>query len=199
MGLIKTAMMSGVAIYGVKELSKAAQSRNNNNNTNYGPPPRRDANYDDRRAYDQGGDYSRRETRYDDNPSQYSRNAPNSDSYGGADTKQRALAGTNDLGSNADYFNPHRREERSSYEYGRNRQHTNTPPPYNEYAEQRQQRGYVEGEVYDDQSQRSGNHNGGGFEDVMNMVSSGILGGDKRGGRGGDGQFGSLISGLSKR
>jgi hypothetical protein len=41
MGLIKTAMMSGAAIYGVNQLAKTAQSRNNN-----APPPRYD--YSDR-------------------------------------------------------------------------------------------------------------------------------------------------------
>lgn len=47
MGLIKTAMMSGAAIYGVNQLAKTAQSRNNNSQ-----PPRydySDRSYDSRR------------------------------------------------------------------------------------------------------------------------------------------------------
>lgn len=200
MGLIKTAMMSGVAIYGVKELSKAAQPRNNNNNNaNYGPPPRRDPNYDDRRSYDQqGGDWSRREIRYDDQPSQYE---PYNNDHGG-DQKQRALAGVASRPSNQDYFNNGRYDDRLAYEYEENRQ-CNTPPPYGEY-EQRRPRGYVEGEVSDRQSQRSRSR--GGVEDVVGMLGStlggsGMMGGGKRrkGDREGDSQIGSLLSSFGKR
>ena len=204
MGLIKSAMYSGVAIYGVKELSKAAQSRNNNNNNNnnnYGPPPRREPYYDDRRSNDQGGDWSRRDARYEDNPMQYSRSSPDREPYGSGDRKQRALASNTNLGSNQDYFGNPRYDEQSAYQYEGNRQY-GTPPPYNEYHDQSGPRGYVEGEVPDEQSQRSGH--GGGIEDIVGMLGSaggsGLMGGGKRrrGDRGGSGQLGSLLSGLGK-
>jgi hypothetical protein len=43
MGIIKTAMLSGVAIYGVKQITKTAQNRGNY--SNHAPPPRRDYSF----------------------------------------------------------------------------------------------------------------------------------------------------------
>lgn len=173
MGLIKTAMMSGAAIYAVKQVANTAQSHHNNR-----APPRYD--YSDR-SYD-----SRR-------PQQMEFRDPESRSQRYSNTQERGIQRSNDWEprqplhltdqrsfDQQPYYMQDGDDDLPQYYYASNTR-SSSAPAYS-YQNQRRQQGFVEPEgMYDPREPQRGN---GGQADMVNMlaqqaVSMGLVGGKK--------------------
>jgi hypothetical protein len=179
MGLIKTAMMSGAAMYGVKQITKTAQARHDNPS-----PPRRE--YPDDRADPY---YSRpaveyRDQRYPDNRAREYQDREQNPGYQ-ANYEPRQVMYSDDGYPQPQYMQA-QNERRPQYESARYMQSSSAPPSYSYDPNQYRQRGYVEPEPVMDDPRNSPR---GGRADMMNMLaqqamSMGMLGG-KDGGKDG--------------
>lgn len=194
MGIVKTAMMSGAAMYGVNKLAKGyGEHQSNNRQQEY--PPRRDP-YDQRDYHyrddypPRGGQYSQRRT-YDD------RNMDRQcdpQSYREFDGKQ----GPNQYGRSTSQ--PGRYDDRAydrAYDrdmYNDRYQGEYAPPSYERYPSPRRQ-GYIEGEV--------GQGSSNGMEDMMGNLGglAEQFGGGKRKSKGLAGSLltGGMTGGLGKK
>ena len=184
MGLIKTAMMSGAAIYGVSQLSKVAQSRNATQQ------PRRE--YSDR-DYDS---HRPRPLEFRDRDSQDQRHVDardlgDSDRMYNREPRQRMYLEDQRPAERQAYYMPGQYDNQPQYEYA------STPPQY--YSAQRGQQGFVEPEDTMDDPRAP---QGGSRADVVNMLaqqamSMGLVGGNK--GKKDKGSKGDLLSSLMSK
>ena len=193
MGLIKTAMMSGAAMYGVNQLAKTAQNRNNNP-----PPPRREYNDRDYESY-----YSR--------PLEYRERDPRDRSNGQPeDMRERRFDASprrrlyldeqhpSDYGYDP-YYMPAQYDNRPhSQEYASSVRPASAPRQY--YVGQRQGQGFVEPEELIDDSREP---QGSTRANMVNVLAQGVmgmdssLGGGKKGKKAKDSKgdlLGSLMS-----
>jgi hypothetical protein len=206
MGLIKTVMLSGVALYGVHEISKAAQTHQShqqsqryttNSQGQYyqGPPPppqqSRHGYYPQQRGSSPYAPQSRDLTASDEDLAQaQDRSCLSADEK--RRPQQRALsAGPTGQGSNADYYGDNSRPLSGSYQDSEYSEYAGAPPAYDSrmYGSRRQggQGGFVEGEVfggeYGGQQREVFGGSGGKGNELMEMLGSQLLGGKKGKGR----------------
>ncbi|KPI40638.1 uncharacterized protein AB675_10857 [Cyphellophora attinorum] len=214
MGIIKTAMLSGVAIYGVNQIAKTAQNRGNHSNN--APAHRRDYSYDrspplqplDRRqhsssntrdlpdadVYDYPSHNSQQRQRFRlEDPQQHYQRSPPAD--------QRAYHHNDD--SNYDPARPRNRSVyNDDYAYTSGRS-PSAPPQYSpRHADNRYQAGFIEDdEVSYDPRGLQGSSSGGSKADLLNglmqqAMGSELIGGGGKGKKGKDGGKGQLLAGL---
>jgi hypothetical protein len=196
MGLIKSAMYSGAAIYGIKQVSKIAQNQQNN---------RRD-------QYSQG-QYSQRDQYYDSRDQYCNSQASHRGSIPSYDPQDRGQPmDFRDADESRHVEIPPRYEARDSKD-GAQRLYLEDRTRNNGYMDdrvygprqyygpprrswERPQQGYVEDEEL--ASNASSQRGGGGSDmasQVMSMMGGGMGGGSDRGGRRGK-RSGGLLSGL---
>ena len=192
MGLIKTAMMSGAAIYAVKQVANTAQSHNNNR-----APPRYD--YSDRN-YDSRGpqqmefrDPESRSQRYSN--AQEIRGTQRSNEWEPRQplhlTDQRSFDQQPNYMQDRDHDLP-------QYYYASNTRSLSAPAYA--YQNQRRQQGFVEPESFDDP--REPQRGNGGQADMVNLLaqqamSMGLVGGKK--GKKDKDSKGELLGGLMSK
>lgn len=167
MGLIKTAMMSGAAMYGINKISKAAvESRNNNNNTTsrhensgrdydqyYARPLESNNCQSDNRYLPSGRDMQ--------NQTQYSTYYPN------GPTQRLYLEGQAPQNGQQQYYAQDRLDSPPRYEYAGNTRSVSAPPlEFNHSPNGR--RGYVEPEEVMGGPRES---QGGNRTDMMSMLA----------------------------
>lgn len=213
MGIIKTAMMSGAAMYGIKQVTKAAESRHNN------PSPRHDQSdrgYNDQQQYysnsrpiEGGGggnntnDNRRPDTRYlpsreMQDRGQYqdysSYNNNNTNNNNNNSPRQRAyIEGPAPpySQSQSNYYDQDPYDRRPEYEYA-GESTRSMRPAYQGYEyggnSSRRQQGFVEPEEAGDDDTSRGGGGGSGMDGMMGMLAQqakgmGLMG--QNGGRGG--------------
>jgi hypothetical protein len=204
MGLIKTAMMSGAAMYGVHQLAKTAQHHDDNRrsdtaNRQMSRSPNRQYPVDDRDA------------------SYYYRDAPtrnaqdrNTDQYYGAAPRSGSQHELGYYEDGARFFNTN---TKGAYESADARERLDAPPPqyYSRSYDERvgsnseyfggrgaQRPGYV---VPDDVSEpgEGGSGSGGFARQALKMAAGSGTGGGRRRGEGEGNEISDLVSGFLKK
>ena len=191
MGIIKTAMMSGVAIYGVKQLAQTAQTHNNNRQApRYDHSDRSsDRNYDPRRVQ----------------PMEFRDPDPESQRYVNGQGAQRSneweprqplhLTDERSL-DRQPYYMQDGYDELPQYQYTSNRRSSSAPAQNYQYYQQRQQ-GFVEpGDMYDPREPQRGN---GGRGDMINSLAQQAMSMGLGGGKKDKNGSGDFLSGLMKK
>ena len=188
MGLIKTAMMSGAAIYGINKIAQTAQARNNNSSS----PPRRD--YAER-------DYDVQRQR----PLEFrGRDSPDNRFVDSRDMQERSEQPRQRLylqdqrpSERQAYYSQAQYEDYPQYEYASNMRSPSAPAQY--YPSQRSQPGFVETEsIMSDPRDAQGSDGA----EMLNMLAQqaknmGLVGG-KKGKKDKDGK-GDLMESLMSR
>ena len=175
MGLIKTAMMSGAAVYAVKQVANTAQSRNNNSQ-----PPRYRDDYSDR-VYDTSR-HQQMDFRYPESRSQRYSNTQERGTQRSNDWEPRQPLHITDQRSfdQQPYYVQEGDNDLPQYYYTANTR-SSSAPAYS-YQNQHRQQGFVESEeTYDPRELQRGR---GGQADMVNMlaqqaISMGLVGGRK--------------------
>ncbi|KAK5046464.1 hypothetical protein LTR84_008267 [Exophiala bonariae] len=189
MGILKTAMMSGAAMYGIKQVAKAAESHGSNNKNSMSS--RRD--YSDRdydQYYSRPDENSNRQMnhRYLPQARDMQDRTQYNPAYSNNESRQRIYLEDQAYNTGLQYSDQEWTENRPQYAYATNMRSASAPPPQYTRQNQNRQQGFVEPEEMMDDPR---DLQGGNRADMMNMLaqqamSMGLMGGksgqkDKKG------------------